>query len=429
MERKKRPEDNSRLTYLLSFLMSSGQESLRKVKRTPFNTIASNRFNFATLQEDILQRIFAIGLTRSWREDGMFEVRVHYDHPIFMDRHDPSRRCPELDTIFNCAMVCKNWSDVIINPTFWDSTLHWDLSPCSLSCALAPEKLPGPWSIGKRWNRLLMEVEVYLPCSAAHILSCVATVMLSAGRGRTRFRVFLPKSKQLQRNVWTAFFALRESLITHCTHLSITSVSRGGQHQIGLLDFVGRKWPILESLCLDSLIGIKGREEHKQALRILYRPAQDSWMDPPFPALKSFAFHGRLRKDRFAREVLNFAPNLERCYIDMRGYESLSVSNVEIFENCYIHRMFLRQERGFRTFLTPYCFYAEKWPGPKSIHETELAWLDQLRIIPLSGLWILVSENRGGRRCSKRMLFRDFIDIENLRAIEIPPPTPLFFSS
>lgn len=394
--------------------------SPQKVRHSPASIAPVKRFCFAALQEDILQRIFAIGLTTSWCEEDTSEDGVYYEHPIFMDHYNHSRRSPELDTIFNCAMVCKNWADAIINPTFWNSALHWDLNPCSLSYALAPEKLPEPWSVGKRWNQLLMEIEVHLPCSAGHILSSVATVILSARRGRTRFRVFLPKSQQLQRNFWTAFFALRESLTTHCTHLTITSTSREGQHQIGLLDFVGRKWPILESLSLESLTGVKGREEHKEALKVLYRPAPDIRLDPPFPMMKSFTFRCHSRKERFAREVLNFAPNLERCYIDIGGYGNFCPSNPELFEHCYIHNMFLRQEKGFRTFLTPYCLYAEKWPGPESIYETELAWLDQLRIRQLSDVWILISERRGGQRCTKRMTFRDFLAVEDIRTLKIP---------
>lgn len=414
--------------------MIAGQRFYRTNKHVKTcRNVSKTHFSFATLPDDILQRIFAIGLTKGWLDDehNTDEDLVLNDHPIFMNRHDRSRQCPELETLFRCTMVCKNWANAVLDPNFWHSRLYIDLSAYSLNYTLAPEKLPGPWSLGRRWNNFLREIEVYLPCSKTHILSCVATVMLSARRGRTRFHVFLPKSLELQHDVWTAFFALRESLIMHCTHLKITSISRGGQHQIGLLDFVSRKWPHLLSLSLDSLAGIKGREEHKQALKVLYGPAQDLRLDPPFPVLKSFSFRAHPTKDRFAREVLNFAPNLERCYMDLKGcFEGISDSSSHVnFETCYIYRMFLRHDKAFRTFLTPYCFYAEKWPGPKCIQGTELAWLDHLRRLPIADFWVLISERKYGKRCEKRMILQDFLDIEDLRVIEIPPPFPPFFPS
>lgn len=425
-------------------------------------------FTWANMPTDILREILsmAVKIMEKDREesvDRLLDEDLDSDGEVknSLTPSDQFTLAPDHSVKFllSWATVSKHWAKLISDEMFWRSLPYNDFL----------RLLPDPWEYPK-WKGIFENKSVVLSCLPSKLVETFGKVHLSRKCGHSRFTVVLPFTIDARIRNFEAWDQVRSAIIDTCRHLTFDAmVIREGDErredtdeedssteddnddvQNGRLISIERsvcagarssrnispqpsEWSLLPDIfekleSLDLAGRVDGRELKNAAClahiwQRCVRPQLNSNIpgrrkSPSFPALKSLRLADH-PYGHFSREMIDAAPNLERCEIITAGYRKGPLDGWDMHRNSIAHRRFLDSELLFRTYVTPYFMLAYKHPGPKKFgNRCEFESLDQVSHTP--GYGILVSEKKSGTLCEVRLSLGEFFDVDDLRCLNIP---------
>lgn len=370
------------------------------------------------LPEDIVRRIFALGVKGPWAvtDEETESIEESDSEEGSVHNADTTSACevkflPERETVMCCASVCRNWADIIIDHQFWTS----------VGLPQTPEYLPHAWEIGIRWNKLFSHVDVAIPCTVWNTKETIARVLQAAKHGRSRFRtVFIVSKEEEKIEFFIAWDALQIHLCLVCSHLTIAAVTTIdekslGQH-IGVTELIITEWPKLESLELDShAVAFDLTQEW-----ITEQLRTNRFCETAFPVLKYLHVPAHYGVDSFYK-VLNLTPLLEHLYIDASADAQDLLEVWGVFQEEWSTVPILNKDRSFRSYVSPTRMHMFKYPGPSYLKQYETEWIFDATVSDTEDYGILVSERRDGNLCELRLSFEELFAVEDLTKLEIPP--------
>lgn len=426
-------------------------------------------FSWANMPTDILRTILCMTV-KAMENDREESVDRLLDDDFDSNGEDQHNRsssdevivAPDYSVNFllSCASVSKHWADVIRDETFWLSLPYDDFL----------RLLPDPWEY-PRWRGFFQDKSVLLSCLPSKLVETFGKVHLSKKCGHSRFTVVLPFTMDARIHNFEAWERVKNDIIDTCKHLTFDALiinqvdedkredeegqSRkedddeedlqhgryysaersmraglGGSSSVSLQRsewcLLPGTWHKLETL---NLAGRADGSEFQNSFcpghiwprcvrTQLRENEQGHRNNPSFPTLKYLRLCDH-PYGHFSREMINAAPNLERCEIITAGYRKGPIQGWDMHRNSIAHRKFLDGDLKFRTYVTPYFMRAFKHPGPKKFgNRYEFLSLDQVSHTP--GYGVLVSERRNGTLCEVWMGIDEFFEVDDLQNLYIP---------
>lgn len=423
-------------------------------------------FSWANMPSDILRTILTMAVKamendREESVDRLLDEDVDFEEDIQHIRSSSNETivAPDYSVRFllNCASVSRYWADVITDATFWETLPYDDFL----------QLLPDPWEY-PRWKGFFQYKNVVLSCLASKLVETFGKVLLSNKCGHSRFTVVLPFRMNARIHNPEVWDRVKNHIIDTCQHLTFDALIinqvdedkdqdeeedsrkedddegdlQHGQslREVGMVQvesivpsiasrpksewcLLPGIWHKLETL---NLAGGTDGSEFQNSLcpahiwpRCVRTELREYFPSgTPFPALKELRMCDH-PYGHFSREMINAAPNLERCEIITAGYRKGPIQGWDMHRNSIAHRKFLDSDLKYRTYVTPYFMRAFKHPGPKKFGDRyQFESLDQVSHTP--GYGVLISERRNGTLCEVRLTIDEFFVLDDLQSLHIP---------